>query len=163
MKKYIVNNEWIALEQLEEVLVGDFHLELSDSARTAIQKCRTYLDEKVARHERLIYGVNTGFGSLCNTAISNEDLEQLQTNLVLSHACGTGEEVPSELVKRMIFLKVLGLSHGHSGVQVETVERLIFFFNNNILPVVYQQGSLGASGDLAPLAHLSVIIIAHLG
>jgi histidine ammonia-lyase len=96
---------------------------------------------------------------LCNTAIETEDLEQLQRNLVLSHACGTGEEVPSEIVKRMLLMKVLGLAHGSSGVQVATVERLIYFFNNNILPVVYQQGSLGASGDLAPLAHLSLPLI----
>ncbi len=154
-----INNEWISLHEIDSILKENHLIELSESTRTVIQKCRTYLDEKVARNERLIYGVNTGFGSLCNTAISTEDLEQLQTNLVLSHACGTGEEVPSDLVKRMILLKVLGISHGHSGVQVETVERLIFFFNNNIVPVVYQQGSLGASGDLAPLAHLSLPLI----
>lgn len=159
MSKKTINNEWISLTEIDAILKENQTLELADSARSVIQKCRTYLDEKVARSERLIYGVNTGFGSLCNTAISTEDLEQLQTNLVLSHACGTGEEVPSDIVKRMILLKVLGLSHGHSGVQVETVERLIFFFNNDILPVVYQQGSLGASGDLAPLAHLSLPLI----
>jgi histidine ammonia-lyase len=113
----------------------------------------------MANHDQLIYGINTGFGSLCNTAISFEDLGLLQYNLVVSHACGTGEEVPAELVKRMLLLKIIGLSHGHSGVQVATVERLIFFYNNEILPVVYQQGSLGASGDLAPLAHLSLPLI----
>ena len=158
MKK-IIDNKWISLVEIDTILAENHQIELSPETRTVIQKCRTYLDEKVARSEKLIYGVNTGFGSLCNTAISTEDLEQLQTNLVLSHACGTGEEVPSELVKRMILLKVLGLSHGHSGVQVETVERLVFFFNNNIIPVVYQQGSLGASGDLAPLAHLSLPLL----
>lgn len=159
MKTTKIDNSWLSLQQIDEILENNHHLELAENARKVIQKCRTYLDEKVTKSERLIYGVNTGFGSLCNTAISNNDLEQLQRNLVLSHACGTGEEVPSELVKRMILLKVLGLSHGHSGVQVETVERLIFFFNNNILPVVYQQGSLGASGDLAPLAHLSLPLL----
>jgi histidine ammonia-lyase len=159
MSAITINNEWISLGEIDAILKEGHSLVLADSARTAIQKCRAYLDEKVARSERLIYGVNTGFGSLCNTAISAEDLEQLQRNLVLSHACGTGEEVPSDLVKRMILLKILGISHGHSGVQIDTVERLIFFFNNNIIPVVYQQGSLGASGDLAPLAHLSLPII----
>ncbi len=158
MKK-IIDNKWISLSKIDTILAENHQIELAPETRAVIQKCRTYLDEKVARSERLIYGVNTGFGSLCNTAISTEDLEQLQTNLVLSHACGTGEEAPSELVKRMILLKILGLSHGHSGVQVETVERLVFFFNNNIIPVVYQQGSLGASGDLAPLAHLSLPLI----
>jgi histidine ammonia-lyase len=96
---------------------------------------------------------------LCNTAISFEDLGLLQYNSVVSHACGTGEEVPAELVKRMLLLKIIGLSHGHSGVQVATVERLIFFYNHSIFPVVYQQGSLGASGDLAPLAHMSLPLI----
>ncbi len=155
----IIDNKWISLTEIDIILAENHKIELAPETRAVIQKCRTYLDEKVARSEKLIYGVNTGFGSLCNTAISTEDLEQLQTNLVLSHACGTGEEVPFELVKRMILLKVLGLSHGHSGVQVETVERLVFFFNNNIIPVVYQQGSLGASGDLAPLAHLSLPLL----
>jgi histidine ammonia-lyase len=159
MKNYTINNEWISLHQIDEILENHVTLELGENARELIQKCRTYLDEKIQRHDKLIYGINTGFGSLCNTAIDTKDLEQLQTNLVLSHACGTGDEVPQEIVKRMLFLKVLGLSHGHSGVQVATVERLIYFFNNNILPVVYQQGSLGASGDLAPLAHLSLPLI----
>jgi len=154
-----INNEWISLKEIDAILAENQQVQLSESAVKAIVKCRTYLDEKVARSEKLIYGVNTGFGSLCNTAISTADLEQLQTNLVLSHACGTGEEAPSELVKRMILLKILGLSHGHSGVQLATVERLVFFFNNNIIPVVYQQGSLGASGDLAPLAHLSLPLL----
>ena len=158
MKKHIINNDWISLEQLEEILNEGFQVELSENAKAKINKCRAYLDEVVAKENRVIYGINTGFGSLCNTVIPNEDLALLQKNLVLSHACGAGEEVPSHLVKRMLLLKVLGLSHGHSGVQLATVERLVFFFNNNVLPVVYQQGSLGASGDLAPLAHLSMPI-----
>ncbi|MEN9440361.1 MAG: hypothetical protein RLZ33_437 [Bacteroidota bacterium] len=159
MKNYQINNNWISLEEIDNILGEHRTLVLGDDARAAIQKCRTYLDEKIKRHDKLIYGINTGFGSLCNTAIDEKDLEQLQTNLVRSHACGTGEEVPQEIVKRMLLLKVLGLSHGSSGVQVATVERLIYFFNNNILPVVYQQGSLGASGDLAPLAHLSLPLL----
>jgi len=159
MKNYQINNNWISLEEIDNILGEHRTLVLGDDGRAAIQKCRTYLDEKIKRHDKLIYGINTGFGSLCNTAIDEKDLEQLQTNLVRSHACGTGEEVPQEIVKRMLLLKVLGLSHGSSGVQVATVERLIYFFNNNILPVVYQQGSLGASGDLAPLAHLSLPLL----
>ena len=159
MHTYTINNQWISLRELEHILSNNYTLQLGDEARKAIQQCRSYLDEKVKRHDHLIYGINTGFGSLCNTAIPTEDLEQLQRNLVLSHACGAGEEVPKELVKRMLLLKVLGLSHGNSGVQVATVERLIYFFNHAILPVVYQQGSLGASGDLAPLAHLSLPLI----
>ncbi len=154
MNNFTITNEWVSLEKLDEILASNTTLALSEEAKAAILKCRAYLDEKVATSDRLIYGINTGFGSLCDTAISSEDLEQLQRNLVLSHACGMGERVPEEIVRRLLILKIMGLSHGASGVQLETVERLVFFFNNHIHPVVFQQGSLGASGDLAPLAHL---------
>lgn len=156
---YIINNEWISLEKIDEILDSNVKIGLSDEARKAIADCREFLDGKVGRSDKLIYGVNTGFGSLCDTAISTEDLSLLQRNLVLSHACGAGERAADVIVKRMLLLKVLGLSHGASGVQVETVERLIFMFNNDILPVVFQQGSLGASGDLAPLAHLCLPLL----
>jgi histidine ammonia-lyase len=156
---HTIDNQWVTLDRIEELISGHYTIELGEHARKAILECRNYLDEKLQRHDQLIYGINTGFGSLCNTEISPEDLEQLQRNLVLSHACGTGEEVPQELVKRMLLLKIIGLSYGKSGVQLETIERLVYFFNHNILPVVYQQGSLGASGDLAPLAHLSLPLI----
>ena len=159
MSVYQIDNQWISILQFEEIISLGFQLELSENAKQRILECRKYLDDKIANSTGLFYGINTGFGSLCNTAISNNDLEQLQRNLVLSHACGMGEEVPNEMVKRMLLLKILGLAHGNSGVQLETVERLIFFFNNEILPIVYQQGSLGASGDLAPLAHLSLPLI----
>lgn len=154
-----IDNRWLTLDEFEAIFASGQKIELGGLASDAVEKCRSYLDEKVKTADRLIYGVNTGFGSLCDTAISPDDLEQLQRNLVLSHACGTGEEVPAEIVKRMLLLKVLGLAHGHSGVQLETINRLIFFYNENILPVVYQQGSLGASGDLAPLAHLCLPLL----
>jgi len=159
MSTFTITSEWISLETLEHILDNNLKLQLSEDSKKQILNCRQYLDDVMKNEDRIIYGINTGFGSLCDTVIPKSDLEQLQTNLVLSHACGAGEEVPLHLVKRMLLLKVLGLSHGHSGVQLETVERLIFFFNNDILPIVYQQGSLGASGDLAPLAHLSLPLI----
>lgn len=149
-----IDNSWFALETIDRILRENHRLALSEEAKEAILHCRAYLDGAVAKSDRLIYGINTGFGSLCDTAINNDDLEKLQRNLVLSHACGAGERVPDHIVRRMLLLKIMGLSHGNSGVQLETVERLIFFFNNDIFPVVFQQGSLGASGDLAPLAHL---------
>lgn len=159
MNTIIIDRKWLRLEELEAILNTPSHLQLDEATKQKIQKCRDFLDKKVESSTELIYGVNTGFGSLCNTAVSKEDLSTLQSNLVRSHACGMGEMVPFEIVKRMLLLKVLGLSHGKSGVQVQTVERLIYFFNNNILPVVYQQGSLGASGDLAPLAHLCLPLL----
>ena len=159
MNTFTINNEWVTLDQIDTIISSGTQVVLSEEAKLRIESCRKYLDEKVDRHDALIYGVNTGFGSLCNTAISSEDLEQLQRNLVISHACGMGEEAPPELVKRMLLLKALGLSQGNSGAQLATVERLLFFFNKDILPVVYQQGSLGASGDLSPLAHMSLPIL----
>ena len=110
-------------------------------------------------HEGPIYGINTGFGSLYKHSISNEDLGTLQKNLVMSHACGTGDEVPLDIVKLMIFLKIQSLSYGNSGVQLVTVQRLVDFYNKDIYPIVFEQGSLGASGDLSPLAHLALPLI----
>ena len=156
---HYISSEVLTLERLQEIIGQHKKLELSEEARINIQKCREYLDNKMAANETPIYGINTGFGSLCNVKISNENLTQLQENLVKSHACGTGDEVPSEIVKIMLLLKIQSLSYGHSGVQLQTVERLLDFYNNDILPVVYTQGSLGASGDLAPLAHLSLPLL----
>ena len=150
---------YLSLEAFEDLLRSNETLVLGEQLKEGIHKCRAYIDQKMAQTNHLIYGVNTGFGSLCNTAVGKEDLEELQRNLVCSHACGIGEEVPQEIVKRMLLLKVLGLSKGASGVRLETIERLLFFYNNRIYPRVFQQGSLGASGDLAPLAHLSLPLI----
>ena len=154
-----LTSAYLSLEEFEHLLSTQEPLVLGQELKERIQACRSYLDQKVAQSSQLIYGINTGFGSLCDTAISPSDLEALQRNLVCSHACGMGEEVPQEVVRRMLLLKVLGLSKGASGVQLATVERLLFFFNERIYPVIYQQGSLGASGDLAPLAHLSLPLI----
>lgn len=149
----------VTIEQLDFALSSRKHISIGLEAKGAIEKCRTYLDEKIKRATEPIYGINTGFGSLYKHTISNEDLSTLQRNLVLSHACGTGDTVPQEIVRWMLLLKAKGLSKGHSGVQLATVQRILDLLNNNLIPVIYQQGSLGASGDLAPLAHLSLPII----
>ena len=156
---HYISTDILSLEVVQEIISHNKTIELSQEARINIQKCRDYLDEKMKSYETPIYGINTGFGSLCNVKISNENLSQLQENLVKSHACGTGEEVPSEIVKLMLLLKIQSLSYGYSGVQLATVLRLIDFYNNDILPIIYTQGSLGASGDLAPLAHLSLPLL----
>ncbi|MGG7036444.1 MAG: histidine ammonia-lyase [Flavobacterium sp.] len=156
---HYISTDALSLEKLQEIISQNRRLSLSEEAKEKIQKCRTYLDEKMASNDAPIYGINTGFGSLCNVKISNENLSQLQENLVKSHACGTGDEVPHDIVKIMLLLKIQSLSYGHSGVQLVTVERLVDFYNNDILPVIYTQGSLGASGDLAPLAHLSLPLL----
>ena len=156
---HYISADLLSIEKINEIISYDLKLELSEEARINIEKCRNYLDEKMKSHDKPIYGINTGFGSLCNVKIAGENLSKLQENLVKSHACGTGDEVPHEIVKLMLLLKVQSLSYGHSGVQLETVERLIAFYNNDVLPVIYTQGSLGASGDLSPLAHLSLPLL----
>lgn len=144
------------LDQVQKIINNKLPLSLSEEARQKVIRCREYLDEKIKRSSKPVYGVNTGFGSLYNRHIQQENLNQLQENLVKSHACGMGEEVPPELVKLMMLLKVQSLAYGYSGVQLKTIERLIDMFNEDITPVIYEMGSLGASGDLAPLAHLSL-------
>ena len=154
-----ISKDHLSLERVKEIIHKKEKLELSQEAVQAIVKCREYLDRKMDDIDRPVYGVTTGFGSLYNVTIPKEDLSQLQHNLVMSHACGAGEKVRPEIVKLMLLLKAQSLSYGHSGAQLITVQRLIDMFNEDILPVVYQQGSLGASGDLAPLAHMALPLI----
>ena len=154
-----ISADHLSVERVEEILTKNYKLALSDDARARIQKCRDYLARKAQDTDRPIYGVTTGFGSLCNVSVGRDELARRQQTLVLSHAGGTCERVPAQIVKLMLFLKAQSLSYGYSGAQVATVERLLDFFNNDILPVVYQQGSLGASGDLAPLAHMTLPLL----
>ena len=156
---HYISSDLLSIDMINEIIFQGKQLALSEEAIVNIEKCRKYLDDKMQSNSTPIYGINTGFGSLCNVKISNENLSKLQENLVKSHACGTGEEVPHEIVKIMLLLKIQSLSYGHSGVQLVTVQRLIDFYNNDIFPVIYTQGSLGASGDLAPLAHLSLPLL----
>ena len=159
MNKHLISAEHLTIQRIEEIIAKGYKLELSDDARQRIVHCREYLDKKIATNTKPVYGVTTGFGSLCNVSIGHDHLAQLQINLMMSHACGTGERVPNEIVKIMLLLKIQSLSYGYSGCKLDTVERLVDFFNNDIYPIVYQQGSLGASGDLVPLAHLSLPLI----
>ena len=159
MEVHHISSARITLDILKRILDENIKLALSENSQERIVACREYLDEKISSQEEPIYGVTTGFGSLCNHNISRRELGVLQKNLVMSHACGMGEELSSELIRLMLILKIQSLSYGHSGIRLETVERLIDFYNHDILPVVYTQGSLGASGDLAPLAHLSLPLL----
>lgn len=159
MAVHQISSKLLNFEDIDLILKNNYKLGLSEEAKSKIQKCRDYLDKKVEESDDPIYGINTGFGALHNVSVSRDDLHQLQENLVMSHACGTGDEVPPVISRLMILLKVHALSYGHSGVQLSTVQRLIDFFNNDITPVVYQLGSLGASGDLSPLAHMCLPLI----
>lgn len=159
MNIHKINNKQLDLTIIRDIILNEKHLKLSDESIANIEKCRTYLDDKMKGNDDPIYGINTGFGSLYNVKISNKNLTKLQENLVMSHACGTGEEVPQEIVKLMLFFKIQSLSYGYSGIQLKTINRLIDFYNHGIYPIIFTQGSLGASGDLAPLAHLSLPLI----
>jgi len=151
---YKISPAELRFEDIWKIINEKGRISLSEESVNLVTKCRTYLDHKLENNTSPIYGITTGFGSLHNKTISKNQLNKLQENLVMSHACGTGPAVREEIVKLMLLLKIHGLSLGKSGVQVATVQRLIDFFNEGISPVIYEQGSLGASGDLAPLAHL---------
>ncbi|GAA4322948.1 histidine ammonia-lyase [Pontixanthobacter gangjinensis] len=156
---HYISSAVLDLEIIHDIIKNNKKLALSDESRLNIQKSREYLDNKIKESDVPVYGINTGFGALCNVKITSEKLTELQENLVRSHACGTGDMVSKPVIKLMLLLKIQSLSYGNSGVALATVERLIDLFNNDILPVVYEQGSLGASGDLAPLAHLALPLI----
>ncbi|SOD19663.1 histidine ammonia-lyase [Pedobacter xixiisoli] len=159
MTVYNVGVNRLTIAAIQEIIHSSQKIALSAVAEEKIIKCRAYLDDKMSRTEEPIYGINTGFGYLQNVKVEADKLTQLQHNLLLSHACGTGNEVPKPIVKLMLLLKIQSLSYGHSAIALTTVRRLIDFYNHDILPVVYTQGSLGASGDLAPLAHLALPLI----
>ncbi len=159
MNQHTISDAPVTLAFLEKLIYEPTSLHLGDDAAAKIELCRSYLDEKLETSNHPLYGINTGFGSLYNRNINPGQLEQLQENLVKSHACGTGPDVPADIVRLMLFLKIQSLSYGYSGVQLQTVKRLIEMFNECVLPRIFEMGSLGASGDLAPLAHLSLPLI----
>ncbi|WP_153799608.1 histidine ammonia-lyase [Foetidibacter luteolus] len=154
-----LDRKWLSFQQVKNLLDYQQLVSITFDAHERITRCRQYLDEKMDTSDVLMYGINTGFGFLQNVKIDSGQVGQLQYNLLTSHACGLGEEVPADIVKLMLMLKIKSLSYGHSGVQIDTVKRLMDMYNHNVLPVIYTQGSLGASGDLAPLSHLSLPLI----
>lgn len=153
-KRAEIGDQWLSLHEIQDCLANIYHLELSENSIRQIIACREYLDHKLSQSESPFYGINTGFGFMQNITISDAEVCKLQENLILSHACGLGEEVPQNLVRYMMYLKIVALSKGHSGVRLETVERLLNMLKVDMIPVVYNQGSLGASGDLCPLSHM---------
>jgi len=159
MPEHLISDEKLTLQTIASLLTGSVSVGLSDSAIQKILRCRAYLDEKLKSATQPIYGINTGFGSLYNRNISTNQLETLQENLVKSHACGTGAEAPHDIVRLMIFLKIQSLAYGYSGVQLSTVQRLAEMLNQGVTPRVFEMGSLGASGDLAPLAHMTLPLL----
>jgi histidine ammonia-lyase len=154
-----LDRKWLHFDQVKNLLDYEQLVSITFDAHERILACRAYLDQKMEQKDRIFYGINTGFGFMQDVKIDAAQIEQLQYNLLVSHACGLGEEVPKDIVKLMLMLKIKSLSYGNSGVQIDTVIRLMYMYNHDMLPVIYTQGSLGASGDLAPLSHLSLPLI----
>ncbi len=148
----------VPLSHWRRIAAGGIRVGLAEDAWPAIARSRENIEAALASGEA-IYGVNTGFGKLAQTRIPSADLKTLQRNLVLSHATGVGEPLADEVVRLVLALKIASLSRGFSGVRPVVVERLIDLFNADVLPVIPEKGSVGASGDLAPLAHLSAVLI----
>ena len=158
-KVYAISTEVNSLEDILHWANQADDLSLSEEAIRKIIRCRNYLDQKLASGDKVYYGINTGFGYLQKIKIEEDKVTQLQHNLILSHACGVGEEVNLEIIKYMMLLKIKSLASGHSGVKIETVERLMAMIKHKMYPVIYSQGSLGASGDLCPLSHMVLPLI----
>lgn len=154
-----LDSKWLHFEQVKNLLDFQQQVSITYDAHEKILRCREYLDGKMTEADHTYYGINTGFGYLQHVRIDADSIEQLQYNLIVSHACGMGDEVPSDIVKLMLMLKIKSLSYGYSGVQIDTVKRLMDMYNHEVLPIIYTQGSLGASGDLAPLSHLSLPLL----
>ena len=154
----VISGKNLTLKSVADLLGSKAQLELAPEALEAVKRSRTIV-ETLATGEKALYGINTGFGVLAHERIPAKDLERLQQNLILSHAVGAGDEVPAEIVALMLLFKVNGLAVGLSGVRPLIIDYLIRFYNEGVYPIVYTKGSLGASGDLAPLAHLTLPLI----
>lgn len=158
-KVHFISGDLLDLATIKSIIEENKVLELSNEVVLNVEKSKKYLEKKILNNSEPIYGINTGFGSLYNVKIASDDLSKLQENIVMSHACGTGNLVPKEIVKLMLLFKIQSLSYGYSGVQLKTIQRLVDFYNLDITPLIYELGSLGASGDLAPLAHMALPLI----
>lgn len=154
-----ITGENITLESLYEIAHNpQMKAELSAGAKALMQKSRSYIDGRIASGE-VMYGVNTGFGAFSSVRISDSEIEQLQRNLIRSHSMGIGAPFTKTETRAMMVLRANALAKGHSGIRPLVVEKILEFLNNDIIPVVPSQGSVGASGDLAPLSHLALTII----
>jgi histidine ammonia-lyase len=155
----MIDSEWWKLEDVYKKLEGKPVAQMDEKVVARVKKCNDYLLDRIATKGDTIYGVNTGFGSLANTRIDDGQLSDLQRRILISHACGVGEEVPSEIVRSMMLLKAKALGQGHSAVAVSTIQRIMDMLHEDVIPVVPRHGSLGASGDLAPLSHMVIPLI----
>lgn len=157
--QHILTLEPLTLVDIERIIYDKKKLVLGQDCQGQIETNRAYLEDKISNDDKVVYGINTGFGSLCDTIIPQKELERLQRNLVLSHSCGTGPSIPQVIARIVLLLKIKNLSLGYSGVRLVLVDRLIDMYNADMIPELFEMGSLGASGDLAPLAHLAATML----
>lgn len=158
MPTLLINGQDLSIKDVMAVARNTTRVELGAEARARIERCR-HVVEEVVRSHAIVYGVNTGVGQLCNTLISPEDIERLQRNIIYSHAVGVGAPLSETVTRATLFLSAHSLAKGFSGVRPVVVETLIAMLNKGVLPVIPEQGSVGACGDLAPLAHLTLVMM----
>lgn len=158
MKKIVITGGELTLEDVVRVSRNGFGVEISPLAIPKMKQSRDMV-ERVVKEKKVVYGITTGFGKFSDVSISEEDSKQLQKNLIMSHACGVGEPLPIEVVRAMMLLRINALCVGYSGISQSTICSLVNLLNNNIIPVVPCKGSLGASGDLAPLSHVALAML----
>lgn len=158
MRTILLGEAKLTIEELLRVVREDALVALSEQAKEAVGRSREVV-EKCVSDNKVVYGLTTGFGKFSDVTISEEDTLALQENLIMSHACGVGEPLPEEVVKAMMLLRVNALSIGNSGIRLSTIETLIEMINKGVMPVIPSKGSLGASGDLVPLAHMSLVLL----
>lgn len=156
--RFILQPGQLTLQAIRHALDQKLYCSLSESSLALIEASHQTV-QKVIQDKKTVYGINTGFGSLANQTISTENLKQLQRNIVLSHACGTGELLSDEVVSLILLLKINNLAQGYSGVRLELIEALISLYNHKVYPCIPAKGSVGASGDLVPLAHMSLTLL----
>ncbi len=154
----LLDGEHLTLEDLVAVSRFGRPVALAEGARRAVRRCRAWVDEVAGRGEPLVYGLNTGFGSLANVSVPADHADRLSYNLIVSHACGVGDPLPEEVVRAAMLIRANTLARGYSGIRLETLETLLEMLNRGVHPVIPAMGSLGASGDLAPLSHLVLVL-----
>lgn len=153
MNKVIINGNDLRLEDIVNVARNNYQVELSEEAIKRVEKSRGIVD-KIVEEDRVVYGITTGFGKFSDVSISGEDCKTLQRNLIISHACGFGNSLDTDIVRTIILLRANALSKGYSGIRLSTLQTLVAMLNKGVHPVIPEKGSLGASGDLAPLSHM---------
>ncbi len=157
-RRLLLDGETLSLEEIREVARGGIHVELAPEALARVERARALVD-RVAAGEAAAYGINTGFGTLAEVRIDRKDLRTLQRNLLLSHAAGVGTPLPMPEARALLLLRCNVLAKGHSGIRPRTLQLALDMLNRGVIPVVPERGSVGASGDLAPLAHLALVLI----